>query len=284
MKKILILLVFLVFLASFTYADSITISSVDVSPSQVEPGNTTRIDVRLENQGKKDIKNVKVSLDLSSIDLPFVPLESAAQKIIEEIQNGEDEQVSFTLIVSPDAKSKIYKIPVIVSYKEEDLPVTETSIIGLEVKSVPILEVAIEENNAKILNKQGDVTIRFVNKGLGDIKFLSAKLQNNANYEILSSNSFYVGNIEPDNFETVNFKLNFINKINNLQIQVEYRDNSNKLYKTTYKLPITLYTQEEAYRIGLEKKSNPFVYITILIIIIVLILFFRHRRKRKKSM
>lgn len=280
MKVLISILVVLALFTSFVYADSITIDSVNVNPAKIEPGNTTRIDVTLENQGKRDIENVKVSLDLSSPDLPFAPLESAAQKIIDEIKDGDNEQISFILMVSPDAKSKIYKIPVIVSYKENDQPIAETSVIGLEVTSKPILEVAIEENEIYKLNQQGEITFRFVNKGLSDIKFLSVKLSKNAAYEILSTDSFYVGNIEPDDFETVSFKLNFVNKVNAIKVYVEYRDNANKLYKKTYSLPITLYTQEEAYKLGLEKKSNPIMYVVIGIAVVILIFVFRRRRKK----
>jgi len=281
MKKFILLLFSMVILASFVYADSISIEAVRIEPKEIEPGNTAKITLELQNQGDKDLKGVKVALDLSSVDLPFIPVDSAAQKIIDKINEDDFESISFTLTASPDAAPKIYKIPIIISYIQNDILITQSSVIGLEVKSLPILEVAIEENEIYKLNQQGEITIRFVNKGLGSIKFLSVKLSKNKAYEILSSDSFYVGNIDPDDFETVNFKLNFNSKLSKLPIQIEYRDSNNKLYKKSYELPITLYTQEEAYKLGLDKKTNPFTYIIIAIVIIVLIFIFR-RRKRKK--
>ena len=75
--------------------------------------------------------------------------------------------------------------------------------------------------------------------------------------------------------------MNFKGKVNSLKVLVEYRDSNNKLYKKTYSLPITLYTQEEAYTLGLEKKSNPFLLIGIVAIIIIIILVLRLRRRKK---
>ena len=148
---------------------------------------------------------------------------------------------------------------------------------------MPILEVAIEENEIYKLNQQGQITIRFVNKGLSDIKFLSVRLKKNSEYEILSSESSYVGNIEPDDFETVTFDLNFNSKIKSLPVEIEYRDSTNKLYKKSYSLPIKLYTQEEVYKLGLENKQNPFIYIAIIAVIVILVFLFRLRRKKKIS-
>lgn len=281
MKQTIFLLAFIVVFANSVFANSITINSVIVEPSQVEPGNTTRIRITLENQGKKDLENIRVALDLSSNEIPFIPIESAAQKIIDEIEEDESENVEFNLVASPDAKAQLYKIPITLSYLEDEQLVSESSVIGLEVKSLPILEVAIEESEIYKLNQQGQITVRFVNKGLSDIKFLSVKLKKDPRYEILSSESSYVGNIEPDDFETVIFELNFNSKVKSLPVEVEYRDTTNKLYRKNYNLSIKLYTQEEAISLGLEKKNNPWVY--VIPILIVIVIFFIFRRRRKKS-
>src|SRR3989344_5877124 len=142
MKKTLFLLL-LVFLASQVYANSITIESVTSSPSETQPGERVYINVRLENQGTKDIKDVEIGLDLTSADLPFIPVGSAAKK---EIENDESESVEFIFMVSSNAKPDTYKIPIVVSYKDDNEILEEKSVIGLVVKALPFLEVAIEES------------------------------------------------------------------------------------------------------------------------------------------
>ncbi|MBS3151357.1 hypothetical protein J4443_03195 [Candidatus Woesearchaeota archaeon] len=280
MKKTLFLLL-LVFLASQVYANSITIESVTSSPSETQPGERVYINVRLENQGTKDIKDVAIGLDLTSADLPFIPVGSAAKKTIEEIENDESESVEFIFMVSSNAKPDTYKIPIVVSYKDDNEILEEKSVIGLVVKAPPFLEVAIEESEVFKVGQVGEVTVRFVNKGLGDIKFLSAKIEKSTNYDIVSSNTVYVGNIGPDDFETASFKMGFRNRFVSIPLEVDYKDNNNKEYKQTFSLELPLYSQKEAIELGLESKSRTGVYIGIVVIVV---LFFLIRRYRKRKM
>jgi hypothetical protein len=281
MKKIILMLIFVI-LVSGTYADSITISSVSTNPNEVQPGGRSSVDVRLRNQGNRDIEDISVGLDLSSSTLPFIPIGSAAKKIVEEIEEDESSTVTFNLMTSPDAKPDTYKIPIVVTYKDaDDLTVEETSVIGLIVEAVPELEVAIEESEVFKVGQLGGVTIRFVNKGLGDIKFLSAKLQKAAAYDVISSNDVYIGNVEPDDFETETFRLRFKQKIGNLPLEVKYKDNKNREFKQTFNLDLSLFSQEEAFELGLESKPKTQVYVGVFVAIVLFFLIRRWRKKRR---
>ena len=279
MKKIILLLLAMLFTSS-AYANSITISSVTSRPSTIEPGGRIDISVSLDNQGDKDIMDISVSLDLSSSNLPFIPIGSAAKKVIKEIEEDESGRIEFTLMSSPDAKPDTYKIPIIVSYKNGDETVEEKSVIGLIIEAVPLLEAAVEESEIFKVGQAGHVTVRFVNKGLGDVKFLSAELEKSADYNILSVNTIYVGNIEPDDFETASFKLVFKRRVGQLPLRVEYKDNKNKLFEQTFNLNFPIYSEQEAIELGLESKSKAGIYIGIAAAVI---LFFLYRRYRKKK-
>lgn len=281
MKKTILFLIFaFVLLASQVYANSITIDSVTSSPSETKPGERVYINVRLENQGTKDIKDVTVGLDLTSADLPFIPVGSAAKKVIEEIEDDESEDVEFIFMVSSNAKPDTYKIPIVVSYKDDNEILEEKSVIGLVVEALPVLEVAIEESEIFKVGQVGEITIRFVNKGLGDIKFLSAKIGKSANYDIISSNTVYIGNVEPDDFETASFKMRFKQRFATIPLEVDYKDNNNKEYKQTFNLEMPLYSQKEVIELGLEKKSKVWIYIGIALIVV---LFFLYKRYRKRN-
>ena len=280
-KIFFLVMIFLLFISS-AYANSITISSVTSRPSEIPPGGRVEIGVRLDNQGNNDIKDISVGLDLSSNNLPFIPVGSAAKKVIEEIENDEFGNVEFTLISSPDAKPDTYKIPITISYKDADEIIEEKSVIGLIIEAVPVLEVAVEESEIFKVGQIGEVTVRFVNKGLGDIKFLSAELEKNAGYDILSGNNIYIGNVEPDDFETAGFKLRFKNRIGQLPLKVEYRDNKNKLFEQSFNLDFPLYSEKEAIELGLENKSRTGIYIAIIIAVVLFFLYRRYRKRRKQ--
>jgi len=277
MKILKLLFIFTILLAIFTSAGEIAIKNVE--SSDVEPGKISNIRIILENQGSNDIENVLVSLDLSSDSLPFAPSGSAAEKTIDEIKDDDKESVSFQLIALPDAKPQIYKIPLTIKYND----VEESTVISIKVISEPELEVAIEESDIVKVSDTGQVTIRFVNRGLSDIKFLTASLLPSPDYNILSASSFYVGNIEPDDFETVTFDLRINNKISFIPVKVEYRDSDNKLFTKTEFLDINIYSFEEAKQLGLTKTNyTPFIITTVLLIIVLFIII-RYVRKRSRA-
>ncbi len=257
--------------------NDITITSVQTTETQ--PGKTTDIIVTLENQGDDDIEDISVSLDLVSNDLPFAPEGSTSQKIIEKIKEDDAKTVRFTLVTLSDAKSQIYKIPLILKYSN----IEEKTIITLKVNSKPELEVAVEESEIFKIDDQGEIIIRFVNRGLADIKFLTAELITSPDYSLLSASTFYIGNIEPDDFETISFNLRLNNKISFLPVKVTYKDIDNNIYTETRFLDIMIYSEEEAERLGLTKTNYTPLIITPIIVLIILILIIRSIRKRKRA-
>lgn len=279
LKFLILISVLILDLGLVSSQDGISIATVE--STNIQPGETSQIRIIIENQGDNDIKNIMVSLDLVSDALPFAPVGSATQKIIDEIDENEKKTVTFEIVALPDAKPQIYKIPVNVKFNDKE----ESTIISLKVISQPVLEVAIEETEIIKVQDTGEVVIRFVNKGLSDIKFLSAQLIQSEDYNILSAESVYIGNIEPDDFETASFKLHLGKKINFLPIKVEFRDSENKIFTKTEFLNINIFTLEEAKSLGLTKTNSlPFIIGAAILIIIILIAYrlIRKRRRAKK--
>ncbi len=276
MRILTLIIFFVILLVNLVSAGPISIKKVE--SSDVKPGETSEINIILENQGDDDIEDVSVSLDLSN-DLPFAPIGSSAEKTLDEIEEDDEEEISFELITMNNAKPKIYKIPITIKYNE----IQESSVISIKVISQPELEVAIEESEIYKTGDTGKITIRFVNKGLSDIKFLTASLQESKNYNIISVSSFYVGNIEPDDFETITFTLNLKNKISSLPIKVEYQDSENKFYTTTEFLDINIYSEEEAKKLGLTKTNYTLIIALIVVALIIIFFIIRAIRKRRRA-
>ena len=277
-KRILpIFAILLLSLVLISAVGIVSVSSVSVSPTQ--PGKTTQITILLENQGTEDVENIVVSLDLSSELLPFAPVGSAAEKVVDEIKEDRSKTVNFELITLPEAKPQIYKIPLKIKYNE----IEQLTVISVEVASSPVLEVALEESSIFKVGDTGEVIIRFVNKGLSDIKFLSVELVSSPDYDLLSAQSFYIGNIEPDDFETTSFKLHLNNKINFIPVKVSYKDTNNKDFIETQFLSINIFTQEEAKKLGLTETSITPYIIGIIVLIILLFFVIRKIRKRRKE-
>src|SRR3989338_490484 len=123
-KYLLYLILFVVSLP--TAQAQIAIDSFTVNPETIEPGERFTLRLNLENLVDDDIKNILVSVDLT--DIPFAPVESSSEQIIEKMREGEEESVTFTLQALASAEAKVYKIPVTISYEN----ITKESLISVE--------------------------------------------------------------------------------------------------------------------------------------------------------
>ncbi|MDP3728667.1 MAG: LPXTG cell wall anchor domain-containing protein [bacterium] len=272
-QKQLLLLLFILSITLHIVSAQIAIDSF--SANTVQPGEEAELTISLENVGDEDIKNIIISLDLA--ELPFAPIESSSEQIIEEIQENEEETVSFQLQALADAEPRTYKIPVTISYENT----TKSSLVSIEVSTEASIEVFAESFDLLMQNEQGKVTIKIINTGLTKIKFLQMTLQESSGYEILSSSSAYIGDIDIGDFETEEFTIIPLKKSTELEVEIEYRDANNELFTEKLELPLTVYTEEQAKELGLSQDGHTFTWILILgVIIIASIVFFRRKRKK----
>jgi len=255
----------------------IAVRSFDAIPDEVSPGNQVKLSITLENVGDDAIRNILVKLDLSQV--PFAPLHSSSEKIIDKIREDNEETVYFDLVVLPDASPQIYKIPVELSYNGT----VKSSLISLEVSAEAKLDVILEESEIIKVNDNGEVTLKFVNNGLTQIKFLKVTLQDSQNYEILSTSSLYIGEVDVDDFETEKFMI--ISRVKNprLVIGLEYADSNNNEFRETRYVDLKVYTLNEAENIGLMKNNFPLFLVILFIILVVEIIIYRRMIRRKKN-
>ena len=276
----------------------LAIKSVTAEPAQVAPGGKIDLTLVFSNMAGSLIKNVKVNLQLIQVlqsatslsytELPFSPVDSTNEQVIQQINGKNDASVIFSLLVNPGATSGIYKVPVLVTYSNEfGQNFSLTQIVSIVVAEQPQLLVTVQNSEILYEGQSGIVTIKFVNKGTGNIQFLYAKLQESPNYKILNSDDEYIGKIESDDYSTSDFKLHLLKGEKDyfmLPLHVSFKDPLNKDYEQDLNLKVKLYSKDEAKNLGLETKSTNFTGIVIVLVIVVvgLFLYIRSRRKSKK--
>jgi len=209
------------------------------------------------------------------------PVNSASEKTVSLISNYGSQDLDFDLIALPTAEAGVYKIPVRIIYFDEfSRSYNLTSMISLTVSAYPFLDINIDKNTL-IENSKSTVSVKFVNRGLTSIKFLNVKLMNSNFYSILSADNFYIGNVNVDDYQTLDFDLvakapgNLI-----LPLMISYKDANNKDYISTVNLNTKVYSASEAKQLGLIQSSNLSFIFVIIFLIIGLILYFKYRRKR----
>jgi hypothetical protein len=282
----------LALIGAFGNVSALTIASVSISPESIEQGETSRISIEVENDADKDIKDVSVSiiLDTSQListqvqtfTLPFSPI-GGTEDGFDKINDGDSEIARFELQADSDAKAGNYKIPIIVSYNEDNIVKTRSSLISLNINSKPVLTVT-PESGLLLKGQENKVTIKIVNKGLADAKFLEFEAGGSTNYNIIGTQKVYIGNIDSDDFDSIDFNI-FIKPTSvsaiNFPIIIKYKDSLNQEYTENFNIQLKAYSQQEAVQQGLIKKNNTFMIVLGVVITITLYIIYRRLKKRK---
>jgi len=259
MKKLMLL--FMLLLVTNLVSAQIGVQEVFSQPNKVAPGEKLTIRIMLENFGEDEVSNVAVKLDLT--DLPFAPVDSSTEQV--------------NLIALPEAEPRIYKIPLKITYNNT----VKESLISINVESKPELDLVLESSELVKVNDNGKIILKLINLGLSDIKSLRLTLIQVQGYEILSSNTVYISDIDVEDFETAEFTLIARERNPRLLFNINYKDVNNNEYAENKELALNVYTVEEAKQLGLVQ-NNIFLSILIPIITIVIIYFiYRKLRKRK---
>ncbi|MBN2094852.1 MAG: COG1361 S-layer family protein [Candidatus Aenigmarchaeota archaeon] len=257
------------------------IDIVSVSSRNVAPGGTVPLEVMLLNNGDASLRDISLKLDLSS--LPFYPINSTSEKKIYLMEKGKSTSVSFELMASPTADCQPYKVPVTLSYKSLDgTQYSRSDYLTIVVCSMPDLVMGLESSEILYSGTSGTVTVNIVNKGLSDVKLLTLELLG-GDYEIISPASVYVGNLESDDFDTVDYDL-YINESGEIPLQflAAYRDANNGEHKAEFTVPLKIYTKEELSRYQLvPAQDNTGLFILLLLAAVVAYWYYRRKKKKK---
>jgi len=276
---IIIILMVLISLASI---QALMISSVSTNPREIIPGETSIIKIALENEGNRDIEDVSVILNLA--DVPFAPYDSGSEYSIDKIREGKIKYAEFEIVALNNAKSGIYKIPLTITYNiGGEMQASKDSLISLTINSEPIIGVNIEDG-LFLKGQENKLTIRIVNKGLSDVKFLEVELSESTYFNTLSQKNVYLGDIDSDDFDTAEFKIFFKKNIPNsinLPVKILYRDSLNNKYEKDFNIPLKVYTKKQAIELGLLKKDNTVTYIVIVVGLIIVWLIYRKIKGKK---
>lgn len=264
---------FLVVIAKFSSA--IVINSVD-SPT-LKPGEESQIRMEIKNIFSDDAQDIILSLDFKN--LPFIPIGTSEQSV-DQITSDDEETFTYAIKASQDIKPGDYEIPYTLQYTLNDKQSSRTGTIGIKVESSPDLSFSVSTDNP-IIGQQGKITLKVVNAGLSDAKFVSLKILPQG-FTLLSQAEDYIGTVNSDDFSTTSFNVIFNKENERLNAIVQYKDFNNNDILKNVDLPITAYTQENAIQLGLMKKSNISLYISLIIALILIIIIWRMIKKRRR--
>ncbi len=269
-----------------------TASSID--DQILAPGEPAQFTVSISNPADYTMRDITVKLDLSSDSIPIAPLGTTAEKKINAIAARQSSDIVFDLVALPGAASNIYKVPLKIAYYDEvGNNYTRNDLIGLIVSGKPELHIEVKDNKLYSRWGVGDITLNFVNKGLTKIRFLTVRLDQQKNnqmmlgkriptenaYSLLSEKEVYLGDVDPDDDQSADFKLKVrtLSKKLEMPVTVTFRDANNREYTQQFTVQAGIYSKKE---LGLESDGT---WWKIFMTIIVLALFIGYLRWKKAN-
>ncbi len=260
-------------------------------PATIAPGEKSTVTLTLENQGESPLRSIVASLGIytqvsttsgiSTLELPFTTYGSGSQKYIAELGPHEQKDVVFDIVANPDAASKPYKIPINVQYVDGiGNNYTKQEIVGVIVGAEPKVDVILESTDISKSKKIGSVTLKVVNSGVTDMKFATLELQGSKDYKILSSEKEYIGEIDSDDFQTADFRIEASSsKDFAMPVKMTFSDANNKEYELEEKITLKLLSDEQLN----GQKSSRWVWVVVLVIMVAGYFLYRRWEKKKNK-
>ena len=275
-NKLIFGILFLVLTLSFASA-----IVVDADYITIYSGESGKISVEIENNENFDIEDISLALELS--DLPFTSIGSS-EKDVDDLDEDDEDRVSFTLRASTDIVPGDYNIPYTLTYinsENKTESFEKTGSFGLRVSAKTDLDFTLEIRENAIIGDEGRISLEIINKGLGDIKSVSVQIFPSG-FELLSKNKVFVGTVDADDTDLASFDVIYKTQNPTLSVRVEYRDFDNQVQVQTVEIPFNVYTKERAIELGLIEKSKAKTYLGIAFVLVVVWFFYRRRKKKKK--
>mgnify|MGYP000055443396 FL=1 len=289
--------IFGIILAIFalSFASSIV---VDADYIILFPGEEGRITVEIENNENFDIEDISISLELGSQKifndfgtvvseteaLPFTVMGSS-ERDVDDIDEDDEESVSFTLRANTDITPGDYNIPYIVKFvnaENDSESFEKEGSFGIRVSARTEIDFSVDVRDNAILGREGKISLEIINKGLGEIKSVSVRILPNG-FELLSKDKIFIGTIDADDTDLATFDVIYKTRNPVFSARVDYKDFDNNDNTDIVNIPFKVYTEDEALELGIIKRNNTLTYFFAAGVIIVGWLVWRRIKKKRKN-
>jgi len=265
------------------YFLGLSIDSIATSQEYFEPGRQNDVTISVKNMADSPMRSVSVSLSLEGTT-PFAPIVSGTEKRAYSIQPGQTHNFTFQLLTSPDTILGLYKISIAIEYIDEaNNNHTISDILGIVVNAKPEISVRIDSSAIKSAGSSGKITLKLVNLGIGDVRFLNLKFSDTPDLTIVSGNEQYIGQLSSDDYDTADINA-YVARANEgiveIPVTLDYSDAMGNSYEQNESVVLRIYSAAEQRRLGISSGKSPLWILLIVIIIAVGIVFYRKRKRR----
>ncbi len=264
------------------------VTAITSEPKQIAPGETAEVTVMVKNKADSLLKEIKFKLDFSSTTLPLAPYQSSSERRIAQLQSNYQNSMTFKIIANPTATPGLYKIPLNITYYDEQAKVYFINdVLAVTVGEVPKVRAYLKKSTVLQPNSAGKVTLEIANAGSSDIKFLEMTLLASEDYQLITpSNYFYLGDVDSDDTESEEIEVYVNKKAETVKIPLllKYADANNKPFQQQFDLELQLYSASELKRFGVLEKSKAWIYGLVIVLVVLGIFLYRSYRKNPERL
>lgn len=263
------------------------ISINNLSINTIETGSSQKLTFNIKNDNSVDLNNVLISLDLANVETKvFSTLKGTNQILIKKLKIGESQKVEFEVSTIPDAKSKQYLLPIKVSFEDSmSNSYTQDLTASVRVYSKPLILFKLDSQDIYTIGR-GKVSFAISNPGVSTIKGVSIQVLKSDDYEVIQGSNQYVGNLNPDDFQTIQTDVYLKNsKAVTMKVKLTYLDSYNVLNSKIVEVPLSIYNNDNLVSFGLGgvKSSGSSSLVNFFIVLIIAIVSYFIGRKIRVS-
>ncbi len=263
------------------------ITSIKTEPTQIAPGEAAKVHITVKNLADSLLRDIKFKLDFDDDDLPLAPYQSSSERRLAQLDSEYQDTLSFNIIASPDAAPGLYKVPVTITYNDEQAKAYSISdILAVSVGDTPKIKPFIRKSSTLKSASPGKITLGIANAGTTDVKFVELFILPSEDYQLVStSDYFYIGDIDSDDTESeeLDIYINSRTKKLSLPVKLKYVDANNKPFQQQFDLEMNLYSSSQLRRFGVLAPSKAGSTLFLIIIIAGVILYYKRYYKKPEN-
>ncbi|PXF58362.1 MAG: hypothetical protein C4B59_13430 [Candidatus Methanogaster sp.] len=228
----------------------------------------------VKNVGTGPAKNVKVCFENQTSILPKISM-----YYIDTVVPGATVLIESGFFVDTITPSQ-HPLPIAIYYENEThgmQPAQRYSVL-VPVSSGNTLLIYLDSQDELTDGTVGEITIGVANCGLARAKHVVLTIWEGGGFELIDTDTRYIGDIENDDYDTVDFKILPRSDCINITVDASYDDDYGNTYSMTTELPIKVQPSKEKWVLFLQSVGK---YAWIFVVLIALLAYlFRKRIKR----
>ncbi len=252
---------------------TLAVTNAETKPSSIAPGHEGILEVRLRNDGSNTLTALEIMLDDG--DAPIIPIRGSNIRYVGSLKPDQSTVIEFPIAAESDAKSGNYAPRIVVNYNDFSGNTTKTFDIGIKIFEEPSFLMNIESREVYTGKDLGNIVLSLANTGTSILKFTTIKLLPGEDYEVVDAESNYLGDLDPDDFQTAEFKIKLDTKKDyvDMNAEVTFKDAFNNEKKAVVPVKLRVFGEKEAVILGLKSGPNIAGFVFNLMIGSLLIIF-----------